>query len=101
MPSGPRAPSSRRGGISHGAVPDDVLANEPDLRASAVACATPGGTGALRHAIANFLEPGQSLLTTSYYWGPYATLADEADRKVTTFRMFSGDGLDLDALDRA
>jgi aromatic-amino-acid transaminase len=83
------------------AVMDDVLASEPDLRASAVACATPGGTGALRHAIANFLEPGQSLLTTSYYWGPYATLADEADRKVTTFRMFKGDALDVEALDRA
>jgi aromatic-amino-acid transaminase len=84
------------------AVADDVLASEPRLRAMAFASATPGGTGALRHAIANFLEPGQSLLTTSYYWGPYQTLADEAARKVTTFRMFAPDGaLDVAALDRA
>ncbi len=89
------------------AVLDDVLGTEPALRATAIATATPGGTGALRHAIANFLEPGQSLLTPSYYWGPYQTLCDEADRKVSTFRMFASqsDGgagaLDVDALDRA
>jgi aromatic-amino-acid transaminase len=84
------------------AVMDDVLSSEPRLRPTTIASATPGGTGALRHAIANFLEPGQSLLTTSYYWGPYQTLADEADRKVTTFRMFAPDGsLDVAALDRA
>jgi aromatic-amino-acid transaminase len=84
------------------AVIDDVLASAPALRSIAISSATPGGTGALRHAIANFLEPGQSLLTTSYYWGPYQTLADEADRKVATFRMFAPDGsLDVTALDRA
>ena len=52
----------------------------------------PGGTGALRHAIANFLEPGQQLLTSSFFWGPYKTLADEADRGLATFRMFTEDG---------
>ncbi len=84
------------------AVMDDLLTSEPALRTTAIATATPGGSGALRHAIANFLEPGQSMLTTSYYWGPYQTLCDEADRKVTTFRMFAADGsLDVDALDRA
>jgi aromatic-amino-acid transaminase len=84
------------------AVMDDLFSKEPALRASAVAVATPGGTGALRHAIANFLEPGQALLTTSYYWGPYKTLADEADRGVATFSMFDVKGeLDVEALDRA
>lgn len=58
----------------------------------AVAVATPGGTGALRHAIANFLEPKQALLTTSFYWGPYKTLADESDRGLVTFRMFDERG---------
>jgi aromatic-amino-acid transaminase len=71
------------------AVMDNLLASEPRLREAAVAAATPGGTGALRHAIANFLEPGQALLTSSFYWGPYETLADEADRRVETFRMFT------------
>jgi aromatic-amino-acid transaminase len=89
------------------AVVDDVLGGEPELHAAAVASATPGGSGALRHAIANFLEPGQSLLTSSYYWGPYQTLCDEADRKVSTFRMFQprpdggAGGLDEDAFDQA
>ena len=84
------------------AVMDDLLAGQPELRAVAIATATPGGSGALRHAIANYLEPGQSLLTTSFFWGPYQTLADEADRKVATFSMFAADGsLDVAALDRA
>ncbi len=84
------------------AVIEDLFVREPELRASAIAVATPGGSGALRHAIANFLEPGQSLLTTSYFWGPYQTLADEADRKVSTFPMFGEDGgLNVEALDRA
>jgi aromatic-amino-acid transaminase len=83
------------------AVLDDMLASEPRLRKAGVAVATPGGSGALRHAIANFLEPGQALLTTSYFWGPYQTLADEADRNVATFPMFAGDGrLDVASLDQ-
>ena len=84
------------------AVIADVFKDEPEMRASAVAAATPGGTGALRHAIANYLEPGQSLLTTSYFWGPYQTLCDEGERKVSTFSMFAADGsMDVAALDRA
>jgi aromatic-amino-acid transaminase len=84
------------------AVIDDLLGGEPELKRAAVAAATPGGTGALRHAIANFLEPGQSLLTTSWFWGPYQTLCDESDRKLETFEMFAKDGgLDVDALDEA
>jgi aromatic-amino-acid transaminase len=80
----------------------DVFAEEPAMRECAVGAATPGGTGALRHAIANYLEPGQSLLTTSYFWGPYQTLCDEADRKVGTFSMFDDSGaLDTAALDAA
>lgn len=85
-----------------GAVIDDLFASEPEMKASAVGAATPGGTGALRHAIANYLEAGQALLTTSYFWGPYQTLCDEADRKVATFAMFDAQGgLDLEALDQA
>ncbi len=64
--------------------------------------ASPGGTGALRHAVNTFLEAGQALLTTSFYWNPYATIADEQERRVETFSMFSASGaLDVDALDRA
>ncbi len=86
------------------AVMDDLLGTQPALRATAVAVATPGGSGALRHAIANFLEPGQALLTSSYFWGPYQTLADEADRKVSTFTTFAtaaAESLNIEALDAA
>ncbi len=84
------------------AVIGDIFKDEPEMRACAVAAATPGGSGALRHAIANYLEPGQSLLTTSYFWGPYQTLCDESERKVSTFSMFAADGsIDIGALDRA
>ncbi len=84
------------------AVIDDLLSGEPSLRDCAVAVATPGGSGALRLAIANFLEPGHALLTTSWYWGPYHTLCDESERQLETFTMFaSGGGLDIDAFDAA
>jgi aromatic-amino-acid transaminase len=83
------------------AVVQDCFVGHAELAASATAVATPGGTGALRHAIANWLEPGQALLTTSSFWGPYQTLSDEQDRALTTFSMFdSAGGLDLGALDQ-
>ncbi|HEY3816455.1 MAG TPA: aminotransferase class I/II-fold pyridoxal phosphate-dependent enzyme [Polyangiaceae bacterium] len=84
------------------AVIEDLLGGEPDLKRTAVAVATPGGSGALRHAIGNFLEPGQALLTTSWFWGPYQTLCDESDRRLETFETFQADGgLDVAALDAA
>jgi aromatic-amino-acid transaminase len=87
------------------AVIDELLDAAPELRSSATAVATPGGSGALRHAIANFLEPGQAALTTDWHWSPYKTLCDEADRRLETFAMFraprEGGGLDVSALDAA
>jgi aromatic-amino-acid transaminase len=86
------------------AVKSDVLRDHPGLVASAVAVATPGGTGAVRHAIVSFLKPGDALLTSSFYWGPYAILAEEHDRRVETFSMFDpqrmGNALNVNALDR-
>lgn len=85
------------------AVCDDVFRGHPVLRAAATAVATPGGSGAVRHALATFLEPGQALLTTSHYWGPYSILADENQRRVETFEMFDPrtGTINLEALDRA
>ena len=82
------------------AVIDDLLAPFPQVKSKAVAVATPGGTGALRHAIATFLDDGQALITTSFFWGPYSTLAAEHGRVVKTFPMFADDGgLNTAALD--
>ncbi len=68
----------------------DVL-GEGAWREQAVAAATPGGSGAVHHAFVNFLEPGESALTTGYYWGPYRVIADHARRGVEVFEMFDGD----------
>ena len=77
------------------------------LEGKAVAVATPGGTGAVHHAIVNFLEPGESLLTSSYYWGPYRIMADHTRRGLETFSMFreaatgGGQRFDLEAFETA
>ncbi|MBI2372914.1 MAG: aminotransferase class I/II-fold pyridoxal phosphate-dependent enzyme [Deltaproteobacteria bacterium] len=82
------------------AVIADVVGASKELVPAAIAVATPGGSGALRHAIATFLEPGQALLTTSFHWGPYGTIAAENERRISTFRMFDHEGrFDVRALD--
>ena len=83
------------------AVVGDLLGERPEA-AWAVAAATPGGSGAIRMAIANFLELQQAALTTSFYWGPYRTLSDDCDRRIETFRMFDERGrLDVAAFAQA
>jgi aromatic-amino-acid transaminase len=75
------------------------LFGERAVANQAVAAATPGGTGAIYQAVVNFLEPGQRLLTTSYFWGPYREIAGHAGRDVDTFEMFSPKGgFDIDGL---
>lgn len=70
---------------------EDLFGGTP-LADASVAVATPGGTGAVDAAIVNFLDLGQDLLTTSYYWGPYKILAEHNRRGVVTFRMFDSAG---------
>jgi aromatic-amino-acid transaminase len=83
------------------AVVRDVFGDGP-LAESAIAVATAGGTGAIHHAISNFLEPGEALLTTSYYWGPYRIIASHTGRRVETFSMLDGAGrLDVAGFERA
>jgi aromatic-amino-acid transaminase len=83
------------------AVVADLFGAGP-LAAQSVAVATPGGTGALHHAVTTFLQPGDALLTTSFYWGPYLTIAQHTRRRVETFPMFGADGrLDAAAFARA
>lgn len=73
------------------AVMDDVFGSSP-MRARAEAVATAGGTGALHHAIVNFLEPGEELCTTNWYWSPYNIIAHHTGRGVRTFQMFDDSG---------
>jgi len=82
------------------AVVRDVF-GEGRLAAEAVAVATAGGTGAVHHGVVNFLEPGQALATSDYYWGPYQTIAHHTGRRVEVFSTFTSSGaFDLDALER-
>ncbi len=78
----------------------DLFEDHP-LREQAIAVATPGGTGALYAALVNFLDRGELLLTTSYYWEPYGILADHSGRGLETFRSFNDQGrLDLEDFER-
>lgn len=70
------------------AVTDDLLGPHASMAAAA---ATAGGTGALHHAISNFVEHGQTVLTSSFYWGPYKTLTDQQGRALATFRMLDAE----------
>lgn len=83
------------------AVARDTFGASP-LAQQCAAVATPGATGALLHAISCFLEPGQALLTTSYFWTPYQIIAAHTRRSVELFDMFGSDGrLDLRSFERA
>lgn len=81
------------------AVIDDVFGDSA-LADMAVAAATPGGTGALLNAMMNFIEPGQAMYTSSYYWSPYRIIAGHNLRSVDTFPMFAEDGtFDVEAFE--
>ncbi|MFA0816672.1 MAG: aminotransferase class I/II-fold pyridoxal phosphate-dependent enzyme [Anaerofustis sp.] len=51
--------------------------------------ATPGGTGAVRHAVCNYTNPGDTFLTADWFWEPYQTIADENGRKLDTYNLFN------------
>ena len=54
--------------------------------------ATPGGTGSISNAVANYSCPGDRILTHNWYWGPYKSIAVEQGKSLETFEMFDSDG---------
>ena len=63
---------------------------------------TPGGCGALRHAVWNFLEDGDAMLTTDWFWGPYRNICEEHGRRLETFPMFDEeDRFNCEAMEQA
>lgn len=50
--------------------------------------ATAGGTGVLHHAIWNYSEIGDAVLTSDWFWGAYNLLCTEAKRKLDTYSLF-------------
>lgn len=53
--------------------------------------ATSGGTGAVHHAIANYAERGDKVLTSDWHWGTYGVICNETGKKLETFRLFDAD----------
>lgn len=56
------------------------------------AVATPGGTGALHLAAANYSSPGDAILTADWFWSPYKTIAAELGMSIATFTLLGDDG---------
>ncbi|MGI6751252.1 MAG: pyridoxal phosphate-dependent aminotransferase [Anaerovoracaceae bacterium] len=54
--------------------------------------ATPGGTGAIRNTIQNYSRRGDVILTSDWYWSPYLTIAQELERGLETYPLFTEDG---------
>ena len=63
---------------------------KPDAYLAGIA--TPGGTGAIHHAIWNYTNEGDTYLTTDWFWGPYRTMAREMLRNLDTFPTFDEQG---------
>lgn len=62
------------------------MGNEPDAEFKIVS--TPGGTGAIKLAIANYVDRGNYILTSDWHWGAYSTIAEEHGAKLTTYTLF-------------
>ena len=52
------------------------------------AVATAGGTGAIHHAIANYAERGDAVLTSDWCWGTYNVICVETGKRLETFKLF-------------
>ena len=52
------------------------------------AVATAGGTGAIHHAIANYAERGDAVLTSDWRWGTYDLICNETGKRLETFKLF-------------
>lgn len=72
----------------HAAVVEQTFQGFQPENTYARAIATPGGTGAVRHVIYNYLEQGQKVLIPDWAWGPYRTIAAEHLRGIETYCLF-------------
>lgn len=70
----------------------DICFREYRPNAYMKAVATPGGTGAVRHAIWNYTNPGDSILVCDWFWAPYVTISEEFGRTVTNYEFLNEKG---------
>ena len=52
------------------------------------AIATAGGTGAIHHAVANYVERGEEVLTSDWFWGTYNVICSECGAHLMNFKLF-------------
>ena len=57
----------------------------------AAAVGTPGGTGAIRLMVNNYLDAGDTFLIPDWLWSPYKTIAMESGVQTESYRMFDED----------
>ena len=67
----------------------DVTFRQSRPEAYTAAIGTAGGTGALHHAIWNYSELGDTVISSDWYWGAYTTLIGDAMRKFDTFAFYT------------
>lgn len=70
-----------------------------DLGVHAGATATPGGSGALFLAAANFAERGEAVLLRDRHWGPYGGFLRGAGLNAATYPLLPSDEVDARHLD--
>ena len=60
---------------------------------------SPGGTGALNLAFANYVNPGETVLLPNHMWENYLNMGKDTGFNTDTYRLFNGEGLfDIDGL---
>ena len=52
------------------------------------AIATAGGTGAIHHAVANYAERGDQVLTSDWFWGTYNVICNECGSHLVNYQLF-------------
>lgn len=66
------------------------------------AVATPGGTGAVRHAIWSFAGEKDIVICPDWYWPPYKLICDEFKRNFNTYNLFDKDyKFNIEAFEKA
>lgn len=64
--------------------------NEPDAHIRVIASA--GGSGAIKLAMYNYTEEGDTMLVSDWYWSPYGIIGEETGRKIANYTLFDEKG---------
>lgn len=54
--------------------------------------ASPGGSGAIKLAMWNYTNFGDTILTSDWYWSPYGIIGEEAGRGISNYKLFDEEG---------